>query len=202
MTGLILSFLFFAVLHSITAAQWFKDRVVGLFGLGVYKGFYRLFYSAVSVLTLLPFVYFYFQLPDQPLYTIPFPWLWLFALVQMAGLLGLVLSVLQSGALAFVGISQLIDYMSGRDVGQGSGLGETLVVHGLYRYMRHPLYTFSMLLLWANPWMTRNNLILTILISAYFIIGSYIEENRLTSDFGESYSRYKGTVARFVPYIW
>ncbi|MEM8861482.1 MAG: isoprenylcysteine carboxylmethyltransferase family protein, partial [Chloroflexota bacterium] len=94
------------------------------------------------------------------------------------------------------------DYLSGRKISRESGLGETLVVHGLYRFMRHPLYSFSLLFLWANPWMTRNYLILALLITTYFIVGSYIEEQRLEQDFGDAYTAYRKTAARFIPFIW
>ncbi len=199
MLGFIISFFVWAAFHSLTAAQGFKDRVAGIMGDHAYQGFYRLIYSAVSVITLLPVLYFYWQLPDRPLYSVPAPFSWGMFGLQAAGLIGLVVSVMQSGALAFVGIQQAADYFSGNDIGKQSGLGEVLVIHGLYRYMRHPLYTFSMLLLWASPVMTRNSLILVVLISAYFIVGSTIEEQRLEADFGEDYVAYKKNVGRFIP---
>ena len=201
-TGLIVSFTLFAVIHSITAAQSFKDWIARLMGERAYQGFYRLIYSAVSAMTLIPIAYFYLQLPNRSLYTVPAPWAWFLFGLQAAGLIGLTISVLQSGAMAFVGVSQALDYLAGKEIGRESGLGETLVTHGLYRYMRHPLYTFSLLLLWPNPWMTRNYLILTVLITVYFVLGSFIEERRLEGDFGEAYADYKKGVARFIPFIW
>ena len=199
MIAFIVSFLVWAGFHSLTAAQGFKDRVAGMMGESKYQGFYRLIYSAVSVFTLLPVLYFYWQLPDRSLYSVPAPFSWLMFGLQAAGLIGLTVSVMQSGAMAFVGVQQAADYFSGNDIAKQSGLGEVLVVHGLYRYMRHPLYTFSMLLLWASPAMTRNSLILVVLISVYFIVGSYIEESRLEQDFGEDYAAYKQKVGRFIP---
>lgn len=202
MIGFIISFSLWAIFHSITAARAFKDRVAHLVGDRVYQGFYRLFYSIVSVITLLPVFYFYWQLPDRPLWQVSAPFSWLMIGLQAAGFIGLTLSVLQSGALAFLGVQQAADYFSGSEIDRQSGLGEVLVVHGLYRWMRHPLYTFSMLLLWASPTMSRNSLILTLLISAYFVLGSLIEERRLELDFGEAYVDYKKQVSRFVPYVW
>ncbi|MFK7804298.1 MAG: NnrU family protein [Anaerolineae bacterium] len=202
MIGLIVSFVVWAIFHSITAAQGFKDWVARFTGERVYQGFYRLFYSAVSVITLLPVLYFYWQLPDRPLYSVPAPFSWLMIGLQVAGFIGLTVSVLQSGALSFVGIQQAADYFSGNDIGKQSGLGEVLVIHGLYHYMRHPLYAFSMLLLWASPAMSRNSLILVLLISTYFVLGSFIEERRLEQDFGEAYADYRKQVSRFIPFVW
>lgn len=202
MSGLLLSFIGFAVFHSLTAAESFKLSMANFMGERVYQGFYRLIYSAVSMLTLLPIAYFYLQLPNQLLYSAPAPWSWLLISLQFAGLIGLTVSVLQSGAMAFVGVSQALDFLNGRKIGRESGLGETLVVHGLYRYMRHPLYTFTMLFLWAAPRMTRNYLILVILTSAYFFVGSYLEERRLTADFGDAYADYKKQISRFIPFLF
>ena len=67
--------------------------------------------------------------------------------------------------------------------------------------MRHPLYTFSMLLIWFMPTMSVNLLIFNILATLYFVIGSIIEERRLTVDFGEAYTSYKREVSRFIPYF-
>ena len=108
MLNLILSFLFFAVIHSITAAQWFKDIVQRTLGEQIYRGWYRLFYNGLSVLTLLPLGYFYLTLPLGTAWRIPSPISILFNLVQLIGLIGLGLSVLQSGAGPFLGLSQLM----------------------------------------------------------------------------------------------
>ena len=201
MLNLTLSFLFFAVIHSITAAQWFKDRVKAMLGEPLYRGGYRLLYNMISVVTLLPIGYFYLTLPLGTAWRVPSPLSWLFVVVQLVGLAGLTVSVLQSGAFAFVGLSQLADYLNGGNSEQPSqsGLGETLVVDGLYRYIRHPLYTFSMLLLWFSPVMSVNLLAFTVLATLYFVVGSIIEERRLTHDFGEAYVSYKQGVGRFIP---
>ena len=102
MIGFIASFLIWAGFHSLTAAQGFKDRVADLMGDRAYQGFYRLIYSAVSVLTLLPVLYFYWQLPNRPLYSIPAPFSWGMMGLQAAGLIGLIVSVMQSLSLIHI----------------------------------------------------------------------------------------------------
>lgn len=123
-------------------------------------------------------------------------------LIQLAGLLGLVVSVLQTKALAFAGVQQLVDYLTNKQDLTKAGLGEELVVSGLYRYMRHPLYTFSMILLWFMPVVSRNYLLLVGLMTAYFIAGSILEERRLQADFGDAYAAYQRTVPRFFPRLF
>ncbi len=199
MTRFILGFVLWAVLHSLTAAQWLKNWVRAGIGERYFQAFYRLGYNLVSFGTLIPVFLLYLALPDVPLWSVPAPWRWLMNAVQLAGLAGLTVSLLQTRALAFAGIQQVLDFLAGREDPDPAGLGETLVVGGIYRYIRHPLYSFSMLLLWFAPDFSRNYLVLVVLISAYFLIGSIFEERRLLADFGPDYAVYQRQVPRFIP---
>lgn len=199
MSAFLISFVIWAVLHSITAAQWFKALVRKGMGERPYHGFYRLAYTLFSAASFLPVLYFYWLLPDQLLWSVPAPWSWLMMAGQLVGLIGLTVAVLQANGLAFVGLQQALDYLSGQQDLDKAGLGEELVTHGLFAYMRHPLYTFSLMVLWLMPTVTRNYLIFVLLSTAYFIIGSIFEERRLEADFGEAYVAYKARVPRFFP---
>lgn len=74
-----------------------------------------------------------------------------------------------------------------------------LVTTGLYRYMRHPMYTFAMLVLICSPIMTMNLLYSIIIFALYFWIGSYFEERNLIARFGSDYKEYQKNVPRFIP---
>jgi protein-S-isoprenylcysteine O-methyltransferase Ste14 len=39
-------------------------------------------------------------------------------------------------------------------------------------------------------------------ISAYFIIGTILEERKLLLEFGERYREYQKNVSMFIPYKW
>ena len=197
MSALIASFFIWAVAHSVTAAQFFKDYVRRLVGDERYHQGYRLFYTGFSVLSILPVFYFYWRLPPVTLWQVPSPWSWLLIVLQGVGLVGAAVSVMQTDAWSFVGIRQLFSQQA---VQKRGGLGESLYIAGLYRWMRHPLYTFSLLFLWCTPTMTRNTLIFNLLATAYFVIGSLFEERRLTADFGQAYTAYQQAVPRFLPY--
>jgi protein-S-isoprenylcysteine O-methyltransferase Ste14 len=95
--------------------------------------------------------------------------------------------------MAFLGLSQL---MGGNDT-------ETnLVVSGVYRYMRHPLYTGGMLVIWLTPLMTSSVLALNLGLSLYLYIGSIFEERKLARSFGVPYAEYQRQVPRFIPRPW
>lgn len=153
------------------------------------RRYYRLFFNAVGVLTLLPVLALVAWLPDALLYRLPV-WALPFSLLgQLAGLGILWLSLRQTGPADFLGLSQL----------SGSGVPEQLVTGGVYARMRHPLYTGSLLVLWLLPWMSVNLLALVLAVTLYFAIGSYFEERKLEESFGQAYLDYKAHTPAFIP---
>lgn len=194
------SFVIWAVLHSLTAAQVTKNWVANIIGEENYQRLYRLVYTLFSLISFLPVAYFYIRLPNLVVWEVSGLWGWLMHALQVVGAVGAAVSVWQTDALSFVGVRQLVNEPSSNEKKQG--LGETLYIAGLYRWMRHPLYTFSMMFLWFSPTMTRNSLFFTLLASFYFVVGSVLEERRLTADFGSAYTAYQGKVPRFLPRPW
>jgi protein-S-isoprenylcysteine O-methyltransferase Ste14 len=72
-------------------------------------------------------------------------------------------------------------------------------VKGLYRWVRHPLYTAGLLFLWLTPLMTTSILAFNLAMSAYIAIGSVFEERRLVTEFGPAYADYQRRVPRLIP---
>lgn len=185
---LVLYLLLYAGLHSLLAAQGVK--VWGRRHLPGFDRWYRLFYNAIALGTLVPLPWL-LGLPDRTLYSVPTPWNWLLWAGQGLSAVALLLAVLQANPAYFVGLAQL--------AGDGEERGDRLVVSGLYRYVRHPLYLFSILFLWLSPVMTLNRLVLYGLVTVYFYVGSLHEERRLTQTFGLSYRAYQQRVPRLWP---
>jgi len=65
------------------------------------------------------------------------------------------------------------------------------VLTGLYRWVRHPLYTAGLLFIWLIPVMTANLLALNIGLTIYLITGALFEERKLVREFGEAYIEYR-----------
>lgn len=179
-----------SVLHSLLAADRVKARLKSWLGELFDRG-YRLAYNAVSVVTLLPLLALAAAYPGTLLYRIPAPWVLLTMAVQ--GLAGLLIGValLQTGLPRFLGLRQLI--------APEQRARSTLQVTGIYRWIRHPLYTCGLLVIWLSPLMTASLLVLYLGFTLYVWIGSRIEEQRLETDFGEAYRRYRRQVPGFVP---
>jgi protein-S-isoprenylcysteine O-methyltransferase Ste14 len=74
-----------------------------------------------------------------------------------------------------------------------------LVTDGFYRYVRHPLYTAGLVIIWLIPIMTWNLLALIIGLTAYIFFGIYFEERKLLQEFGESYREYRQHTPMLIP---
>jgi protein-S-isoprenylcysteine O-methyltransferase Ste14 len=73
-------------------------------------------------------------------------------------------------------------------------------VRGPYRWMRHPLYSGVLLMLWANPIVTSDRLLFNILWSLWMIGATYLEERDLVREFGTQYTEYQRHVPMLVPF--
>ena len=180
--------LLYGFIHSLIAANGFKHLIYRTLGDGA-KKYYRLFYSVFASITLLPVLVLPAIIPDQTLYKIPEPLVYFTVFIQIASVLLLVYSVLQTGALQFIGLSQAF----------GLKREDKLNTGGLYRYMRHPLYTFSLLVLWLTPTMTRNFALLYMALTVYIIIGAIFEERKLLQTFGNAYQEYRAKTPFLIP---
>lgn len=196
---LIVIFLLWAVFHSITAARPFKTWVRRRVGRRAYAGFYRLFYNFLALVTFLPVLYvLWAHVPATRLWTVPFPFSLLFLLVQGAGLVGLLVSLLQTDVLSFIGLRQAMRYLSGA---ADPDPPSTFVRSGAYAFVRHPLYLFSMLFIWFAPIMTLNSLLFDVIATIYFYLGAIHEERRLAAEFGDAYRQYQEEVPAFIPFL-
>ena len=99
--------------------------------------------------------------------------------------------LLQTDAWHFLGLRQLIS-TSNEDPPR-------LQIHGLYRWVRHPLYSAGLLFIWLTPVMTASVLALNLGLTAYIYVGSVFEERRLIAEFGQPYREYQRRVPRLIP---
>ena len=76
----------------------------------------------------------------------------------------------------------------------------SFVVCGPYRWVRHPFYFFTLVLLWAMPDLSLDRLFFNVLWSAWVVVGAYLEERDLVEDFGEDYRHYQKTVPMLMPW--
>jgi protein-S-isoprenylcysteine O-methyltransferase Ste14 len=83
------------------------------------------------------------------------------------------------------------------------GPGTTLVQHGIYAFMRHPMYTSLMLasLGWALVWQNFSTLVTTLILFLVLDAKARVEEHWLHLRF-PAYADYARRVRRFIPWIY
>ncbi len=74
------------------------------------------------------------------------------------------------------------------------------VVRGPYRWVRHPLYSCIILLIWSSPDLTADRLLFNLLWTAWICAGAVWEERDLVAEFGDSYHDYRRRVPMLVPW--
>ncbi len=174
-----------SILASLEAKHWIR-RMTGDAG----ERFYRFVYNIFSVISFAPVLWLMFILPDRVLYQIPSPWIYLSLTGQIAALVLLVVGVLQTDTLSFIGLRQLVE---------GKEPPSKMVTHGLYRWVRHPLYTAGLLFIWLTPVMSQNALIVILAATLYIVVGAFFEERKLVREFGAAYAAYKATTPMLIP---
>jgi protein-S-isoprenylcysteine O-methyltransferase Ste14 len=190
---IIAAFLTYSIVHSILAARRVKAWVQNRFGPSGHR-YYRLIYNLVGGVSFLPILALLTAFPGDEVYRWSRSWLYLAILMQLLGVMVIIVGLLQTGVWSFFGLSWML--------GKPNSGADRLITKGLYRWMRHPLYTGGLLLLWFIPIMTTSLLALNLAATLYLYIGSIFEERRLLAAFGEEYRQYQRQVPRMIPIPW
>lgn len=186
-------------LHSFLAATQTKRVAKNLMGERLYEGWYRFIFNVQAVLLFIPIALLIFFRPGDTVWQVSGPLVVLFVAIQGAGLGGLLLSVAQIDSQRFLGLRQLQTWLEGRSLPLPN---ESLVMNGVYGLVRHPLYLFSLMLIWPVMTMSASLLGFNIGATMYFLVGSLLEENKLRQGFGATYDQYKQRVPWLLPMRW
>jgi len=175
-------------LHSILAAttvkEYFKKK------LGNYFRYYRLGYSTFALLALIALL----------VYQYSFPSLLLINSVAVKYISAIIL-VLPGLIMMLISIKKYFMLLSGvRSIFTPVATPE-LKVNGIHKYMRHPLYSGTILfvcgLFFIFP--TLSNLIAASLLIFYTLTGISFEEKKLKREFGKAYVEYMSKVPKLIP---
>jgi protein-S-isoprenylcysteine O-methyltransferase Ste14 len=190
--------LIYGALHSLTAASGWKARVAARIGDRAFLGLYRLGYTVVSVMTLLPVLALMAWEPRHTVWSASGAAAATLTTLRVLAVIGLSLALLQIDGLRFLGIRDAVAYFRGSPLPLPP---ERLATTGVYRLVRHPLYLFSAIALWASPVMTESFLGFAIGATAYFAVGSMLEERKILSAFGPEYLAYRDRVPWLIPFL-
>jgi len=191
--SLIILWLVYFSIHSLTASLWLKQRVAGHFP-GFMPG-YRVSFNVIALLTLVPPVYLMYSFPGENLWLWSGGWKYLSNIFTIIAAGGFLWSLRYYKSSEFLGTSQLKE--GRKDILEQ----ERFYLSPLHRYVRHPWYSLALLYIWSRD-MNESFFVTAGLISIYFIIGSRLEEKKLIAYHGEQYNIYRQQVAALIPLPW
>lgn len=189
-------FALFGYLHSVMASRKFKVSLVRNTGDKI--AFYRLFYNVISLITFLA-VYYISPKPSLIIYDLPYPYDIIVFVLQIFALIGLLWSVKYIDVGEFTGFSQIKRYFGGIYNKDELDEHSELIVSGPFKFVRHPVYFFTILFLGLRPVMDLFYLAFFICLILYFYIGSIYEEKKLVDRFGVKYQEYQQKIPRIFP---
>ena len=184
-----LSLLFF-VQHSIMIRRSFRRRMMRF----IPEEYYSSFYATISGMVLLAVVIFWQESSWTFVVFYGFP-RWVFRLLYLAAAAGFVWG---ARALKFfdpLGIRQIMNRVRGQKQRQ-----MPFTVGGPYRWVRHPLYFFVIVMIWSCPDVTMDRFLFNILWTIWIAVGALLEERDLVEDFGDQYIDYRKKVPMLIPY--
>ena len=185
---LLVFWILYYMLHSIfasTAVKVFFKKI-----LGKYYRYYRLSYSVFATIGLGFILYFQYSFSS--------PVLLYSSLLKIFSLIFLCLPGI---VIMFISIKKYFLLLSGvRSIFQPTPPAE-LKVEGIHRFVRHPLYSGTILFVWGLFFIfpMLNNFIAVVLLTLYVLIGIGFEEKKLLNEFGKKYEEYMLEVPMLVP---
>jgi protein-S-isoprenylcysteine O-methyltransferase Ste14 len=180
-----------STLIATTVTEYMKKK------LGDQFRFYRLFYNTISLVTLIPLVYCSISVQEPPVFR------WEGYLVIVRYLLLATSISLFFAAGRHYSMSELFGIRQIKTGRMNRALSEynRFDTSGILGAIRHPWYSAGILLVWASD-ISLSILLINIIISTYFVIGTILEERKLLLEFGEKYREYQENVSMFIPYKW
>jgi protein-S-isoprenylcysteine O-methyltransferase Ste14 len=191
---LMLAWLFYFGLHSFLADLKVKNYFYSL--LPSFKNWYRLTYNLIALTGLILLIYFSIQ-QESLLWEFQ-SWHWMPLMIfGLPGLIIMGLSVKAFDLPEFLGLK--------KSESMDKGASEKgLIQSGLYAYVRHPLYSGTLLFVFSLVFLYPSISLLVFLTAMIFYlpIGIYLEERKLILEFGEEYQEYSKKVSRLIPGIY
>jgi len=177
-----------SALISLSITKWLQKRVPGFFR------YYRIIYNCISILTLIPVIYYTYLLKGP-------------TIISWGGT-GHVLRVVMILLAVFLFVAGARRY----DLAQFLGLRQlhaekacsvltddcSLDTNGILSIVRHPWYTGGILIVWARP-LDLAAILTNLVVCGYFVIGAMLEERKLVAQFGEEYRDYQQQVSMLFP---
>lgn len=180
----------FCLLHSVLASTSVKQAFSKSMGRSF--RYYRLYYTIFSALSFFAVLWYQLVLSSPYLYQ---PFLLSTAAGIIIALSGIIIMA--------VCIRKYFGRLSGLQTLfiDEVHTGNKLIITGIHRHVRHPLYLGTFLFIWGLFILIPHTslLISNFIITVYTLIGIGLEEKKLVREFGEAYRVYQKEVPKLVP---
>lgn len=184
-----LSLLFF-IQHSVMIRRRIRRRLSKL----IPDEYYNSFYSIASGLTLISLILIWQKIPYMMASAGDIAY-WMLRTLFVLSLVGFSWATSSLGSFDPFGAKIIMRYIRNK-----TQRPIPLTIRGAYRWVRHPLYLFSILMIWSCPVLTADRLLFNILWTGWIVIATILEERDLVFDFGDQYQEYQAKVPMIIPY--
>jgi methanethiol S-methyltransferase len=186
---LLLLWLVYFYLHSLLAATAVKTFFIRSFSINA-AHIYRIGYNLFAFIGILILFWLQYIIPSALLFNTRLITNCIAIFLLATGLGLMIASIKNYDWKSFIGITPEKSY--------------TLVIAGMNKYVRHPLYSSTMILVTGffigQPYF--KNLLLMALMWIYLAIGIVYEERKLVKIYGAAYKAYQKKVKKMIPFIW
>jgi methanethiol S-methyltransferase len=171
----------YGIVHSVLAS----DTVKKLFP----TKYYRLIYNLIAIVLLIPILYFQLTAASKRLMEDSIFNQLLGGIMMSAGIFMMYISIKGYATREFLGLD--FDHKQ----------PDMLKTDGLSEFIRHPLYTGTLLFFWGTFgfFATETFLTTALFITIYVRIGIYFEEKKLVRVYGKQYEEYQKNVPMLIP---
>ena len=186
---LLLCLLFF-VQHSGMIRKAYRRRLAAW----VAEYYHGVLYTLASAVVLFVLVLFW-QSSATTLISLQGIARWLMQGAFFASLLGMFWSMLALRGFDIFGNQAMLAHISGTPAAS-----TPFAVRGPYHWVRHPLYFFTLVMIWSSPDLTLDRLLFNVLFTGWIVVGTRLEERDLVAEFGEHYRAYQRHVPMLIPH--
>lgn len=182
----IIFWVFYFFIHSFLANNSVKERILNALRLSTQL--YRLLYTLIAIIGLLPIFYFLSATKSE-------------FLLQQTQVLKFISLALSTWGVIVIKMA-FKNYRLRKFLGLSKNEGESeLLQSGILKYIRHPIYSGTILLVLGFWLFIPNalNLITVLCTLLYLPIGIRLEEKKLIGEYGDDYLRYKDEVPGIFP---
>ncbi len=190
---LIVAWLGYFSVHSVLASLRVKTWVAGHWP--QLMPWYRLFFNTMAVLLLVIPLYLTWAIGGETVFAWKGIWWWIGNGLALAALAGFLYSLRHYDSSEFLGLRQV------REGERRVEDQERFCVSPLHRHVRHPWYFLGLILIWTRD-MSAAMLVSSVMMTLYFVVGSWLEERKLLAYYGEAYREYRQRVPGLLPLPW